>query len=73
MKMLDANGQDEEILMEDRCVCCGEPVPEGWMVCYGCIIEKNYKKKVGKWYIKQLVIEWLRWLREQMNRFRRKK
>ena len=56
MKMLDANGQDEEILMEDRCVCCGEPVPEGWMVCYGCIIEKNYKKKVRKWYIKQLLI-----------------
>lgn len=22
--------------MEDRCVCCGEIVPEGRMVCYMC-------------------------------------
>lgn len=21
---------------EDRCICCGEVVPEGRMVCWGC-------------------------------------
>lgn len=24
----------------DRCVCCGEPVPEGNMVCTNCLREK---------------------------------
>lgn len=27
----------------DTCVCCGEIVPEGRMVCWGC--EMGYKKK----------------------------
>lgn len=24
------------IASEDRCVCCGRPVPEGRMVCWAC-------------------------------------
>lgn len=27
--------------MEDRCVMCGEPVPEGTWVCANCKISKN--------------------------------
>lgn len=29
--------------MEDRCVCCGEYVPEGRMVCYSCEELSSYK------------------------------
>lgn len=31
--------------MVDRCVICGEPVPEGWQVCWSCI-EKNVERPV---------------------------
>ena len=24
--------------MEDRCVCCGEIIPEGQMVCPNCLL-----------------------------------
>ncbi len=30
----------ENILGSDRCVCCGEPVPEGHMICTNCLREK---------------------------------
>ncbi len=26
----------EGLQMEDTCVCCGEYIPEGRMVCYSC-------------------------------------
>lgn len=29
----------------DRCVCCGEPVPEGRMVCWMC--EHQFDKEEG--------------------------
>ena len=25
-------------MSEDRCVCCGEIVPEGWMACPNCLV-----------------------------------
>lgn len=28
---------------DNRCVCCGEIIPEGRMICWGC--EKGYAKK----------------------------
>ena len=33
--------------MIDRCVCCGEIVPEGTMVCINCLSNNNNKKKGG--------------------------
>lgn len=27
--------------MEDRCVCCGTVIPEGYMVCPACVMEKE--------------------------------
>ena len=27
----------KNILGADRCVCCGEPIPEGQMVCVNCL------------------------------------
>lgn len=29
--------------MEDRCVCCGAVVPEGWMVCPICAARETPK------------------------------
>ncbi len=29
--------------MENRCVCCGEVIPEGIMVCPNCMAEKKKK------------------------------
>jgi predicted nucleic acid-binding Zn ribbon protein len=40
--------------MEDTCVCCGEYIPEGRMICYSCeklplmIFKKEDKKKMWK-------------------------
>jgi predicted nucleic acid-binding Zn ribbon protein len=31
--------------MEDRCVCCGEIIPEGRQVCAKCEYEINNKTK----------------------------
>ncbi len=39
----------------DLCICCGEPVPEGRMVCYACetgytptpVVRKPEKQKNG--------------------------
>lgn len=28
--------------MEDRCVCCGEIVPEGTMVCQRCFVSEEH-------------------------------
>lgn len=28
---------------DNRCVCCGEIIPEGRMICWGC--EKGHSKK----------------------------
>ena len=25
-------------MAEDRCVCCGEIIPEGMMVCHNCLV-----------------------------------
>ena len=36
--------------MIDNCVCCGEYVPEGRMVCPAC--EKKYGEKEGEDYNK---------------------
>ena len=33
--------------MEDRCVCCGEIIPEGRMVCPLCQEKPNERLKVG--------------------------
>ena len=33
--------------MEDRCVCCGEIIPEGRQVCHTCENEKT-SRKMGK-------------------------
>lgn len=32
--------------MEDRCVCCGETIPEGRMICYKC--EKKEASETAK-------------------------
>ncbi len=32
--------------MEDRCVCCGEVIPEGRMVCVKCEKLQNTKAEV---------------------------
>lgn len=34
--------------MEDRCVSCGEIVPEGTMVCANCIAETSEEHKINK-------------------------
>ena len=31
----------------DRCVCCGEIVPEGWQVCPQCEVELQSKPDIG--------------------------
>lgn len=31
--------------MEDRCICCGEIIPEGMMACPNCLVAS--KKKTG--------------------------
>lgn len=28
--------------MEDRCVCCGAVIPEGWMVCPKCMVRPGH-------------------------------
>ena len=33
-----ADGDD----MEDRCVCCGDVIPEGTMVCQRCFVNENH-------------------------------
>lgn len=32
--------------MEDRCVCCGQYVPEGHMVCWDCEHEIFFKEVI---------------------------
>ena len=43
-------------MSENRCVCCGEVIPEGWQYCRRCLVEtdlrryedmkkRNFKKK----------------------------
>ena len=42
---------------EDRCVCCGEYVPEGQMVCHSCMcksITYNPTRQEGDMAIEQL-------------------
>ena len=34
-------------MAEDRCVCCGEIIPEGWMACPNCLVVS--KKKENPW------------------------
>lgn len=34
--------------MEDRCVCCGEIIPEGRQICWKC---ENATTKYESWYI----------------------
>ena len=33
----------------DRCVCCGEIIPEGTMVCPNCLVTNKKKKKENPW------------------------
>lgn len=33
---------------ESRCVCCGELVPEGWMVCIKCEMRENEAVVYGR-------------------------
>ena len=36
-------------MSENRCVCCGEIIPEGSMVCQGCINRYGWdEKKIAK-------------------------
>lgn len=28
-------------MSEDKCVCCGNPIPEGEQVCRGCVEESE--------------------------------
>lgn len=32
--------------IESRCVCCGELVPEGMMVCSSCLANAEQQKKI---------------------------
>ena len=32
--------------MEDRCVCCGEIIPEGRMICIKCELEAEERRKL---------------------------
>ena len=32
-------------MSENRCVCCGEIIPEGSMVCHGCINRYGWDEK----------------------------
>lgn len=36
-------------MSEDRCICCGEIVPEGRMVCPNCEKQKPMKKNECRW------------------------
>lgn len=38
--------------MEERCICCGEIIPEGRQVCINC--ENNAERYSEKWKIKKL-------------------
>lgn len=38
----------ENIFGSDRCVCCGEPIPEGHMVCSNCLRESCDPKPVNQ-------------------------
>lgn len=64
---------DEGILMEDKCICCGGIVPEGYMVCHGCILEQNYKKKVKQWERKQFFAKVLQQVQKKFEYIRRNK
>ena len=33
----------------DRCVCCGEIIPEGTMACPNCLVVSKKKKKENPW------------------------
>jgi DNA-directed RNA polymerase subunit N (RpoN/RPB10) len=32
--------------MANRCVCCGEVIPEGWQVCYECENRQNDEERI---------------------------
>ncbi|MGN0796507.1 MAG: hypothetical protein ACI4MT_06100 [Christensenellales bacterium] len=34
--------------MEDRCICCGNVVPEGTMVCPDCLAKTALKEDTAK-------------------------
>ena len=33
-------------MAEDRCVCCGEIIPEGMMVCPNCLVASKEEKRL---------------------------
>lgn len=40
-------------MMEDRCICCGEIIPEGMMACPNCLVaSKKMQKEKGCEYCK---------------------
>lgn len=36
---------------EDRCICCGEIIPEGRMVCPNCLLTVKEDTKEEKQYV----------------------
>ena len=46
--------------MEDRCVCCGEIIPEGVQVCPKCLVASKYQPKHGTGRHKMK--KWVKWL-----------
>lgn len=39
--------------MEDRCVCCGEIVPEGRMVCPNCLLTVKEGEEDGLYQLQE--------------------
>lgn len=42
-------------MAEDRCICCGEVIPEGTMVCPNCQVSQMKKKKYN--YANEVYLE----------------
>lgn len=34
---------------DNRCVCCGDIIPEGMMACPNCLVVSKKTKKVNPW------------------------
>lgn len=47
--------------MEDRCICCGEIIPEGVQVCPNCLVASKYQSKYETGG-RKMRKKWVKWL-----------